>query len=230
VIEESIALITIGFTLGLVHALDADHVMAVSALSNSRPGFTRTIGFCANWALGHGGVLMASGLLLFGLGIGIPPALGQIAEIFVGLFLISMGLICFWRFRRERISLSEHHHGLVVHRHWHIEGDTSHGAANANDRHKGHAPVMIGIMHGLAGSAPALALVPVVAQGELLVAIFYLTLFSIGVMLAMLIFGIGFGATQRFLQLRYLWVFNYFRNFIAISSVLVGGYWLGQAL
>jgi hypothetical protein len=89
---------------------------------------------------------------------------------------------------------------------------------------------MVGIMHGLAGSAPALALVPVVAQGELLVAIFYLTLFSIGVMLAMLIFGIGFGATQRFLQQRYLWVFNYFRNFIAVSSVVVGGYWLAQAL
>ncbi len=225
-IDESLALISIGFTLGLVHALDADHVMAVSVLSNSRPGFIRTIGFCANWALGHGGVLMASGLLLFGLGIGIPAALGQLAEIFVGLFLIAMGLICLWRFRRERISLSEHHHGLIVHRHWHIEGDAAHDGASANDPHKGHAPVMVGIMHGLAGSAPALALVPVVANGDLLVAMFYLALFSIGVMLAMLTFGMGFGATQRFLQQRYLWVFNYFRNFIAISSVLVGGYWL----
>jgi high-affinity nickel permease len=45
VINESLALISVGFTLGLVHALDADHVMAISAMSTSRPGFKRTIGF-----------------------------------------------------------------------------------------------------------------------------------------------------------------------------------------
>jgi nickel/cobalt exporter len=230
VINESFALISIGFSLGLVHALDADHVMAVSALSNSRPGFLKTISFCAHWALGHGGVLMASGLLLFGLGISIPESLSHIAEIFVGVFLIAIGLACFWRFRRERISLVEHQHGEVVHRHWQIEGDTAHSGKTSNHRYRGHTPVLVGVMHGLAGSAPALALIPMVAHGELLMAMLYLVLFSVGVMLAMLAFGLGFGATQGFLQKRYLWLFNYFRNFVALGSVLFGGYWLSQAL
>lgn len=228
-IDESLALISVGFTLGLVHALDADHVMAVSAMSTSRPGFSRTLGFCANWALGHGGVLMLSGLLLFGFGVGIPASLAHFAELFVGVFLIAMGLLCFWRFRRERISLNEHRHGDVLHRHWQIEG-SEHAGGSGDERVKRHTPVMVGVMHGLAGSAPALALVPVVVHGDLLTALFYLVLFSIGMMLAMIIFGLGFGATQQFLQQKYLWVFHWFRNLVAGASILLGGYWITQVM
>jgi nickel/cobalt exporter len=230
VIDPSLALISVGFTLGLVHALDADHVMAVSAMSNTRPrpSPARTLMFCANWALGHGGVLMVSGLLLFGFGVGIPESLGRIAELFVGVFLIAMGLLCLWRFHRQRIGLVEHRHGDVVHRHWQIEG-SAHAGEDNGDRVKRHTPVMVGVMHGLAGSAPALALIPVVVHGELFTALLYLALFSFGVMLAMIIFGLGFGATQQFLQQRYLWVFNAFRNLVAAVSILLGGYWIAQA-
>jgi nickel/cobalt exporter len=224
-ISEGLALMTVGFSLGLVHALDADHIMAVSTMSNSRPGFLRSLRFCANWALGHGGVLMLSGVLLFGLGVGIPSELAQLAEIAVGLFLIIMGLLCFRRFRRERIRLVEHRHGEVVHRHWQLETDDDHAQVGQK-----HTPVMVGVMHGFAGTAPALALVPVVAHGNLSSALGYLVLFSTGVMLAMLVFGVGFGAAQHLLKQRFLSLFNYFRHLVAIISVLVGGYWLSQAL
>jgi nickel/cobalt exporter len=237
VINEGLALISVGFTLGLVHALDADHVMAVSAMSTSRPGLRRTVGFCANWALGHGGVLLMSGLLLFGFGVGIPESFAHFAELFVGVFLIVMGLVCFWRFRRERISLVEHRHGEVVHRHWQVEGSGHAGekldeqaGEQDDDRMKRHTPVMVGIMHGLAGSAPALALVPVVVHGDPLTALFYLVLFSFGVMLAMIIFGLGLGATQQFLQQKYMWMFQSFRNLVAGASIVLGGYWITQAL
>ena len=227
--DASLALISVGFTLGLVHALDADHIMAVSAMSNARPGKRRSLLFCASWALGHAGVLLASGLLLFGFGIGLPESFAQLAEVFVGAFLVVMGLVCLWRFRRERISLAEHRHGEIVHRHWQIEG-SGHAGETDGDRLQRHTPVMVGVMHGLAGSAPALALIPVVVHGDLVTALLYLLLFSFGVMLAMLVFGLGFGATQHFLQQRYLWVFNGFRNLVASASILVGGYWITQAL
>lgn len=228
-INEVLMMVSIGFALGLVHALDADHVMAVSVLSNLRPGFVKTLKYCANWALGHGMVLLVSGLLLFGLGVGIPDSLIYLAEVLVGVFLIGMGLFCFWRFRRERISLTEHHHGELKHRHWQIEGDQVHARAKADDR-GGHAPVMVGLLHGFAGSAPALALVPVVAQGNLWSAIAYLSLFSVGVMLAMLVFGLGFGQVQRLVSQRSLVWMNNLRHIIAFSSVAVGGYWLSQAI
>ena len=222
-------MVSVGFALGLVHALDADHVMAVSVLSNLRPGFAKTVGYCANWALGHGLVLLTCGLLLFGLGLGIPDSLVHLAEIMVGLFLIGMGLFCFWRFRRERIALVEHQHGEIKHRHWQIEGDKSHDRVRAGDK-TGHAPVMVGMLHGLAGSAPALALVPLVAQGSLGTALAYLALFSIGVMLAMLVFGLGFGAAQRHINQQSVYLVNRMRHVIAFSSVAIGGYWLSQAL
>jgi len=227
--NEVLMMASIGFALGLVHALDADHVMAVSVISNLRPGFARTLAHCANWALGHGLVLLVSGLLLFGLGIAIPDNLVYLAEIMVGLFLIAMGLMCFWRFRRERIALVEHRHGEIKHRHWQIEGDKAHARARADDK-IGHAPVMIGMLHGLAGSAPAIALVPVVTQGNPGTALAYLVVFSIGVTLAMLLFGLGFGAAQRHINQQSVRLMNRMRHVIAFGSVAIGGYWLSQAL
>jgi hypothetical protein len=222
-------LVLLGFSLGLVHALDADHVMAVTVLSNSKPGFARTLRHCAHWALGHGLVLLTAGLLLFGLGVAIPPGLVWLAEVLVGMFLVGMGLFCFWRFRRERIVLVEHRHGELTHRHWQVEGDPAHARASADDR-AGHAPVMVGMLHGLAGSAPALALVPVVAQGQVAAALGYLLLFSFGVMLAMLAFGLGFGRLQQWLGQSSVSLMNGSRHLIALTSITIGGFWLSQAL
>ena len=227
--ETSLALLSVGFTLGLVHALDADHVMAVSVMNSERPGLLRNLRYCANWALGHGGVLLVSGLLLFGFGVGIPESFAGTAELLVGVFLVVMGAICLWRFRRERIVLREHRHGDVIHRHWELEG-SDHAGETDGDRLRRHTPVMVGVMHGLAGSAPALALIPVVVHGELVTAMLYLILFSLGVMLAMLVFGLGFGATQQYLQQKYLWLFQAFRNLVALASILLGSFWISQAL
>ena len=60
---EMFSLLLTGLGLGLLHALDADHVMAVSALSNRKPSLQRTLKFSANWAIGHGSVLIMLGLL-----------------------------------------------------------------------------------------------------------------------------------------------------------------------
>ena len=78
-------------------------------------------------------------------------------------------------------------------------------------------------------SAPALALVPVVAQGKLVTALVYLLTFSVGVMLAMLVFGLGLGGAQHWLSRRWN-LLQHFRHGVAAASVVVGGYWLTQAL
>lgn len=226
---EFSVLIWLGFSLGLVHALDADHVMAVTILNNTRPGLARMLRHCTHWALGHGLVLLTAGLLLFGFGVAVPSGLVWLAELLVGVFLIGAGLYCFWRFRRERIVLVEHRHGAITHRHWQVEGDQRHVSAMADDR-AGHTPVLIGMLHGFAGSAPALALIPVVAQGRILIALGYLLVFSVGVMLAMFAFGFGFGRLQHWLGQRSVVLLNRARHLIAVTSMAVGGYWLSQAL
>lgn len=218
---ETFTIIAMGFGLGLMHALDADHVMAVSALSNNKPGFKKVLLFCLNWAIGHGSVLLLCGGLLFGLGVQLPESLVYAAELSVGLLLIVLGCYFFWKFKKERIQLTEHSHGDIVHRHWSIAGHTLKG---------NHTPVMVGVLHGLAGSAPALAIVPALAQGDTSTIFAYLGMFSIGVMLSMLAFGFVFGAVQQHLKNKHLAVFHWYRHLLATASIGVGGYWVVQAL
>jgi sulfite exporter TauE/SafE len=69
-----------------------------------------------------------------------------------------------------------------------------------------------------------------VAHGNFWSALAYLLLFSCGVMLAMLTFGLGFGATQRYFNQQSVRMMNRLRHLIAFCSIAVGGYWLSQAI
>ena len=89
---------------------------------------------------------------------------------------------------------------------------------------------MVGMLHGLAGSASALALVPVIAHGQLVVAVAYLLVFSMGVLLSMLCFGLGLGIVQRKLQHLSESLFKWNQYLIASASVILGGYWLSQVV
>ena len=230
---EMFSLLVTGLGLGLLHALDADHVMAVSALSNRKPSFTRTLAFSANWALGHGSVLIVLGLLFFGLGITLPDTIQQLAESSVGVLLIGLGLACFWQFHQEKIVLNKHTHKhghrLIEHTHLHVDGHDK-KLQNSQQLKEAHTPVMVGILHGLAGSAPALALIPAMIQTSLLEAIGYLILFSAGVLFSMVTFGLSFGLVQKKLQQKSIRIFNWSRKIIASTAVGIGCYWLVQAV
>ena len=235
---EMMSLLVTGLGLGLLHALDADHVMAVSALSNRKPSLKRTLKFSANWAIGHGSVLIILGLLFFGLGIALPEAIQQIAESSVGVLLIALGLACFWQFHKEKIVLNKHTHehkqGSIEHTHLHVHGHDKNQADEKFEDSKqvkeAHTPVMVGILHGLAGSAPALALIPAMMQTSLLEATGYLVLFSAGVLFSMVTFGLSFGLVQKKLQQKSVTVFNWSRKVIASAAVGIGFYWLAQAI
>ncbi len=247
--DSTFAMMGAGLTLGLIHAFDADHVMAVSAMSSEKPGLLRTLRYTLSWALGHGAVLLVTGLLLFGLGVQLPEPIVHGAEAMVGLVLIGIGLSCFWRFRKSDVRLTPHSHGNITHTHWHLPGHASrsernnagrpqascqkstpgkersqeHESASLNPKQR-HTPVLVGFLHGLAGSAPALALVPIVGQGQLLVAVGYLLVFSLGVVISMAAFGVSFGALQgklRHISSRAFWMSRYAA---ASGSIVLGGY------
>lgn len=234
---EMISLLITGLGLGLLHALDADHVMAVSALSNRKPSLKRTLKFSANWAIGHGSVLILLGLLFFGLGIALPETIQKLAESSVGVLLIALGIACFWHFHKEKITLNKHTHqhsdGAIEHTHLHVTDHVNADEQPAESVQKikeAHTPVMVGVLHGLAGSAPALAIIPAMMQTNLLESIAYLVLFSAGVLFSMVAFGLGFGLLQKKLQEKSVRIFNWSRKFIATSAVGIGFYWLAQAV
>jgi sulfite exporter TauE/SafE len=230
---EMFSLLVTGLGLGLLHALDADHVMAVSALSNRKPSLKRTLKFSANWAIGHGSVLILLGLLFFGLGIALPESIQQLAESSVGVLLIGLGLACFWQFHKEKVVLNKHTHehsdGSIEHTHLHVH-DHDKKVESSQQVKEAHTPVMVGVLHGLAGSAPALALIPAMMQTSLWEAMGYLVLFSAGVLFSMVAFGLSFGLVQKKLQQKSIEVFNLSRKIIASAAVGIGFYWLSQAI
>jgi len=192
--------LALGFGLGLVHAFDADHVMALSVFAARGRGAADGIRAGLRWALGHGLVLIAFGLGLLFLGRALPPDLALLAERGVGLVMIVLGIWVWFELTRRRGHLHFHEHGdLPPHAHWHTHkaGHTKLQLHRDAHRHE-HAPVFVGAMHGLAGSAPILAVLPAASRSPLL-GVGYLIVFALGVGLAMaIVSGLMGHAAGRF--------------------------------
>lgn len=215
------SLLALGFGLGLLHALDADHIMAVSALASGdgRGGsrtVAKTVRFCASWAIGHAGVLLSLSALLVYAGVQPPGIVHELAEKLVGLLLIGLGGWILWNVWRHRWRIEVHRHDDVTHAHLVLDGETKHD----------HRPLLVGLVHGLAGSAPILALIPALDVTNAWFAVGYAAVFSVGVLTAMLVFGVFFGRIRNWLARVGGRVFDASRVVIAGLSVVFGGYWL----
>ncbi len=183
--DSLVGILGLAFGLGLVHALDADHIAAVSALASRGDGQAKHAWrFCLRWALGHGGTLMLLGIAVLAIGIHLPPAINHYAEAAVGVLLLVMAGALFNDIRRQSLRLGFHTHpGLPHHAHWQR-------STHAGDGHRHeHGATLVGALHGAAGSAPLLALIPIATQQTPAWGLAYLLLFSLGVLASMLVFG-----------------------------------------
>lgn len=219
------ATLVLAFGLGLLHALDADHVMAVSALASRRPSLRQAIGFCARWALGHAMALLLLGVVVLWLGARLPGAVVDWAEELVGVVLIVLGVSVLWDLRRRRIHVHAHaHDGLRRHAHWHAhQGNAGHG--DSEHRHE-HGAVLVGLLHGTAGSAPVIALVPLARMESPWLGCAYLVLFSGGVLVSMILFGALIGYFFDRLARLGPGLLNGTRAVVALASIGFGAFLL----
>lgn len=218
--------ILLGFLLGMRHATDADHVIAVSTIvgRERRIGVAAIIG--ALWGMGHTATVGLVGAMVILFGVTIPAGVAQGLEFGVGLMLIGLGIATLVRWMRadrniytavgpspsmtlhphaprESLVLSRHAHthghGDFVHSHRHGHGPGEHGhpeeatPASWLDRHFGGLgayqiarPVLIGVVHGLAGSA-AVALLALGAIRDPWWGMAYLLVFGLGTMVGMVL-------------------------------------------
>lgn len=184
-VTELYALLSLAFGLGLLHALDADHIAAVSVLSSKNTTRHAGLLYALQWGLGHGLVLVIMSLVFYRLGEYWPVLVSELAERLVGLVLIALGLIIFYQLQQRRLSIHFHtHKGLLPHAHWQTVSNTS----SSKPQHQ-HKATMIGGLHGLAGSAPLLVSLPLVQRGSLTELFVYIVVFSVGVFVAMISFG-----------------------------------------
>jgi sulfite exporter TauE/SafE len=218
------SILSLAFGLGLVHALDADHIAAVAGFAGMRGGRTAAIGYAFKWALGHGATLLVIGITAYGLGLAITPTASAVAEHAVGLVLMLIGIGVLWRIRREHLHAHFHAHGgMPAHLHWHAH--THAPDSGAAHRHT-HTPVLVGLIHGLAGSAPLLALLPITQQSAKHGAWFglgWLLLFSAGVLVAMLAFGGVLGMVTSQLARRSERALTGLRALVGIAALGLGG-------
>ncbi|HJU03917.1 MAG TPA: hypothetical protein VJ692_02115 [Nitrospiraceae bacterium] len=179
--------LSLGFLLGARHALDADHVVAVSTLVARRSTLqiSGLIGF--SWGVGHTVVLLLTGIVVILLKVTIPEPLARACEFGVGMMLVALGGSLAWTLYHERWHMHTHRHDESTHVHLH-----------SHILHEDHGhdhwlklsvrPFLVGMAHGLAGSA-ALTLVVLSATRTLWGGIAYIAVFGIGSIVGMTLLG-----------------------------------------
>lgn len=153
----------LGFLLGLRHATDADHVVAVTAIVSRERSFSRAARIGALWGIGHSLTVLVIGGLIVAFRIAIPPRVGLGLEFVVALVLILLGFA-----NLRPVSAAE---GAEL---------ESERLARAD----GWRPLLVGIVHGLAGSA-AVALLVLAVIPETAWALAYLVVFGLGTVAGM---------------------------------------------
>ena len=184
----SLTILGVGFLLGLRHALDADHLAAVSTVLSERPSMKESGAVGLWWGIGHTVTLLAIGLVVLTLGIRIPGSFAVAAEGGVGVLLILLGASLAYRLYRERWHVHAHHHSGEPHVHFHSHAVyESHGHRHWTTR--SIRPLCIGMAHGLAGSA-ALMLLILSSTQDLVQGLMYIVVFGCGSILGMSAIGL----------------------------------------
>lgn len=185
-----LTILTLGFMIGIAHAFEADHVAAVSSLVSGRRNIRSIARHGAVWGLGHSITLLVVGGAVLLLNAAIPPRIATELELLVGVMLVGLGLHVLYRLRRDRVHFHKHSH-VDGQQHFHLHSHARETAPHQPSAHRHAHPdrsalrtLMVGIMHGLAGSA-ALVLVAAASLQSPQIGIAYILLFGLGSMLGM---------------------------------------------
>ncbi|MEX2540655.1 MAG: hypothetical protein WD314_02570 [Trueperaceae bacterium] len=179
---ELLLFLIYGVILGARHAVEPDHLAAVSTMAAHGRSRREIIRLAGAWGAGHATLIAIVGTLLILLPWQPPEWFEHRAEALVGLLMVAMGCYVLWNIRRSTLHLHSHRHdGRPEHAHFHLH---QHGA---DHRHppapswlrRPLAAYLVGTVHGLAGSGAAIALA-VAAASSREVAVLYLVLFALG--------------------------------------------------
>lgn len=172
--------------LGALHAFDADHLAAVTTYIARRPSPRRALAFAIRWGLGHSTTLLGVGLVSTLLRIAVTPDIHTAAELAVGGVLIGVGIWVLAGLRRGSLRLEPHTHGDREHTHLHRPD-------HPERRKDGHSIFWVGALHGLAGSAGLLVVVPVALMSSAWTVAAYIVVFGAGMTAAMSLYALAMG-------------------------------------
>ena len=178
----------LGFLLGMQHALEADHIAAVSSIAARRSRIGDIVRHGLTWGLGHTLTLFAFAGAALLLGSAIPEHVARPLESAVGIMLVGLGAHVLWRLWRDRVHFHRHGHddGTVhIHAHSHAGETRPHvRAPHAHAHGFRWRTLLVGLMHGMAGSA-ALLVLAVSQAASPAIGLGYVALFGVGSMIGM---------------------------------------------
>lgn len=204
-----LSIVVLGFFLGMRHATDPDHVIAVTTIVSRHRSIRHAAAIGALWGIGHTLTILLVGSAIVVFGLVIPPRLGLTMELSVGVMLILLGIMNLTGILRwlngpfapgsAPYHSHAHAHGDYVHAHPHSHATEDHGHAEGAtpvgwmDRVFGRMglyqalrPLAVGIVHGLAGSA-AVALLVLTTIRSPYWAVAYLLVFGVGTIAGMML-------------------------------------------
>jgi cytochrome c biogenesis protein CcdA len=178
----------LGLLLGMQHALEADHIAAVSSIAARRSDIRDIVKHGLTWGLGHTLTLFVFAGAAILLGHAIPENWSRPLETAVGIMLVGLGAHVLWRLWRDRVHFHRHRHGdgtVHVHLHSHVNETIPHARAPHAHAHGFRwRTLLVGLMHGMAGSAALLVLAVTQAKSAA-IGLGYIALFGIGSMIGM---------------------------------------------
>jgi hypothetical protein len=222
-----VSFLFLGFFLGMRHATDADHVVAIATIISRERTMKGSALIGAAWGIGHTFTVLAVGIAIIGFGVVIPPRVGLSMEFAVGIMLVVLGVLTLTGMGRavgilagagapggRMLDIHDHvhAHGDYVHRHPHGHEPDAHGHAEHQtplarldhswlsrlNLYQWMRPFVVGLVHGLAGSA-AIALMVLSVIHNTSTAFGYLLLFGLGtiggMMLITLVLSVPFAFT-----------------------------------
>lgn len=182
-----------GLFAGLLHVLSGpDHLAAIAPLAARRPRQALALG--VRWGLGHSAGVLLVGVLALWLRELLPlEALSFWTERLVGVLLVGVGIWGLRQVVRRHVHDGEHEHGRRRHAHFHFHVP---GGDAARARHS-HAALGIGVLHGLAGGAHFIAVLPALALGHFAAGAGFLLAYGVGTILGMAGFAGSIGWLAR---------------------------------
>jgi len=246
----------IGFFLGMRHATDPDHVIAVSTIVSRERSIAKAGLIGILWGCGHTLTIVAVGAAIILFGLAIPVRVGLTMEFSVGLMLILLGVLNLtgaMKWISEKFSPAHprvagehahvHEHGTRVHFHWHSHApvEDHHGESLTPPRWFTRSeakalggpfellgffhvlrPLLVGIVHGLAGSA-AVALLVLSTIHSPKWAVLYLLIFGAGTIAGMMLITVALALPFSFAGCKFAWL-N--RGLVTTSGLLSLGFGL----
>jgi ABC-type nickel/cobalt efflux system permease component RcnA len=160
---DLLVVLGLGLFLGLKHATDADHIVAVTTFVSGQQSILRSCWIGAFWGIGHTLSLALAGLIVIALNVSIPDWVAERLEFLVAVMLVGLGV---------RVLVKTWCGTLEGHTHAHSHEHLS-------------RPLLVGMVHGAAGSAALMLLVLSTIRSPL-EAFLYIVIFGFGSVLGML--------------------------------------------